>query len=104
MSEQEMVARIIDPNAFGSDFGLPDATVSKMLALDKATAILTTLASRTPEGMVMVPREPTHEMLAAAHDGPLMASDYPMDGKQIEWLREMWTAMLAATPTPSGAE
>lgn len=38
--DREAIARIIDPDAFGSDFGLPDAVISKHQALSKADAIL----------------------------------------------------------------
>jgi hypothetical protein len=61
MSEQEMIARLIYPEAFGSETAHNCVVYRNMAyhearadALTKATAILTTLeASRTP-GMVMV--------------------------------------------------
>lgn len=54
-------------------------------------------------GYKLVPAEPTEAMMAAAHDGPLMSSDYPMDGKQIEFLRDVWSTMLSAAPDPSSS-
>lgn len=61
----------------------------------------TTLASRTPEGMVMVPREPTEAMIQEAVDnvGPIGCCSH-----SPQTARETWQAMIAAAPTPSGAE
>jgi hypothetical protein len=51
---------------------------------------------------VIVPRHATHDMLAAAHDGPLMAADYTMEPKGTAWLQEMWAAFLSAVPGLDG--
>ena len=67
---------------------------------DLLDAILTTLASRTPEGMVMVPREPTEAMIEAG-DRAIMALG-EVRGRGVYGTERCWTAMLA--PTPSGAE
>jgi hypothetical protein len=46
--------------------------------------------------MKYLPRVPTEAMLLAAHDGPLMAGDHPLDEPSREWLAEMYEAFYLA--------
>jgi hypothetical protein len=61
-----------------------------------AAEVLAKLAS----GWVLVPEEPTPEILQAMHDGPLCASEYQMDEKAKAWLIDMYNAAIAAAPKP----
>jgi len=104
MSEQEMIARALcdDPEArrIAGELEAPCFDDSRPDVQDywRALAkVLTTLASRTPEGMVMVPREPTPEMVLS---GMGAVSGYP----RPDVMRAIYAAMLSASPTPSGAE
>lgn len=59
-------------------------------------------APAVPEGWVMVPREPTEEMLAAAQEADceytLRTFGDVMTVQQGPW--DHWTAMIAAAPPP----
>lgn len=91
MSEQEMIAR------------LRKGTVT-WAELKQAADIIEGLqeASRTPEGMVMVPREPTEAMLDAYWTQTGESKE--MRARVHAYMRRYWTAMLSAAPTPKGAE
>ena len=73
---------------------------------DAADAVLELIASQraepqaVPDGWQLVPKEPTHAILRAAHDGPLMAGDEPMGPAQENWLAEMYKSMIAAASKP----
>ena len=86
MSEQEMIARIIDPDAFKNRETLANYCIGQgdstevaheyaeqthgpdcAAALAKAAAILTTLASRTPEGERRVRCSKCGEQIGRAH-------------------------------------
>lgn len=56
--------------------------------------------SKLASGWVLVPGEPTPEILQAMHDGPLCASEYQMDEKAKAWLIDMYNAAIAAAPKP----
>ncbi|RYG88572.1 MAG: hypothetical protein EON59_03985 [Alphaproteobacteria bacterium] len=108
MSEQEMIARLLCEQA-GDDFDAFGKYWPETHYASAAAAIVTTLASQTPEGMVMVPREPTEAMIKAGVEGmwPGPEAVYPDEHEGVEAaIRAVWSAMLAASPTPSpeGAE
>lgn len=58
-------------------------------------------AQAVPEGFVLVPKEPTDEMLFAASGRDIVAEHY--GGENIMWseLRETWKAMLEAAQEPA---
>lgn len=45
----------------------------------------------------VIEREPTIDMIRAAHDGPLGASDNRMQASCTEWLRDMFHAYWDAS-------
>ncbi|MBB4835019.1 hypothetical protein [Acinetobacter schindleri] len=57
-------------------------------------------AQAVPEGFVVVPKEPTDEMLFAASGRDIVAEHY--GGENIMWseVRETWKAMLEAAQEP----
>jgi hypothetical protein len=65
---------------------------------DRAGILLSLLRSVPAQGMVMVPREPTEAMLAAAFDH--MDDDFSLSGD--EGIVEAWKAMLAAYESVEG--
>lgn len=103
-TEQEMIARhiaVLKSMKDRTPVYMGDAPKAQRYqechaAFDAAIAILTTLASRTPEGMVMVPREPTEAMLKAGWQ--------QWEGGTADECSAIYRAMLSASPTPSGAE
>lgn len=122
IARREAAARIIDPYAWerrdefaallrgeglSSDQSLAamqtrsaGRRIDKVVAdsLAKADAILTTLeASRTPEGMVLVPREPTEAMIDA---GLLGLSNAGLSDLNNDDAKQCWTSMLSASPQP----
>lgn len=58
-------------------------------------------AQAVPEGFVVVPKEPTDEMLFAASGRDIVAEHY--GGENIMWseVRETWKAMLEAAQEPA---
>lgn len=61
-------------------------------------------AERVPEGMVLVPREPTEAMRRRGADRWIEANENAMTRKdEEEAARCAWAAMLAASPAPSPA-
>ena len=58
------------------------------------------LGQSVPEGWVLVPREPTEAMLDALHDRIRILVDPNARTADIQNDREVWSAMLAATPAP----
>lgn len=92
MSDQELIARL---RAMVSDDGCAivcNGRTTRQMATDILDAADRLEASRTPEGMVMVPRVITEAMRDAIHD------------YKGESLDELWNAMLSASQTPSGTE
>lgn len=90
----ERVTRLADTLA--SDVPI---TAASRAHIDAAYTELHRRAALTPqpdtEGMVLVPREPTERMIEAGWEA----------GKSIPrvWVKELWSAMLAAAPpTPTG--
>lgn len=55
-----------------------------------------------PDGWVMVPREPTAEMLRAEDD--TVPTDEAVRKDPFAWGRASWTAFLAAAPQPPAKE
>lgn len=79
--------------------GEPDHVIQRADdAVDSARSRVEALC-RPPDGWVLVPREPTEEMLAAVTTQRPRLTDEP-----AVWgfRREIWAAMLAAAPTPPG--
>ena len=82
MSEMvERVARAIDPVAY------------RMRGLH-STRNRWPQVRKNARAAIEAMREPTKEILQAAHDGPLMADEHHMDEKTERWLTEMWQAMI----------
>lgn len=65
-------------------------------AVTTGEALSAIIAALTPpEGFVLVPVEPTEEMIEAGWDS---ASDYIGEHRRIDSLGTAWVAMLAARP------
>lgn len=80
--------------------GFFDDEFRMALGPDRADAIIAALAA---EGMVIVPREPTDEMIMAL---PVEAASGLMGTREMRVIfaaqvRADWAAMLAALPTPT---
>lgn len=62
-------------------------------------------AAQPPEGCVVVPREPTPEMIQAWHDRHIEGADY-IDQHSIEYALyvECYHAMLSAAPSAAQAK
>jgi hypothetical protein len=92
---RETIARIIDPWAFEafSTSPLMEIARHRLTALAKADQII---ATETPEGWVLVPREPTREMWAAMGNA-LVGHRQRHHDKVAE---DLWNGALAAAGNP----
>lgn len=74
-------------------------TIDTAVPLDTIRAVLAATAPRAavPDGFVLVPIEPTIEMLRA-EDAAIPSDDSEDDG--YAWSKASWKAMLSASPTP----
>jgi hypothetical protein len=95
----EEVAKIVnkfgDPERFAERELVITADIQK---LPIGTKLYAALSTATPAGeWVLVPREPTQEMMQAAHPGE------PMLLRDTSRLRKQWVAMLVASPRGASA-
>jgi hypothetical protein len=78
--------------------GKPLADVDDMLiGLQKHYDALAAIPTTDAGDWVLVPREPTEAMLAAGRTDARRSNRYEMTSS---WLRNCWSAMLAAAPSP----
>lgn len=70
--------------------------------IEAKAAIAAARQERVPDGWVLVPREPTPEMLAAAHDGDVAYTlrNFGDVMTVMQGPYDHWCAMIAAAPKP----
>lgn len=94
---QEPIAYIVTvryPGGTREYATLPDYYIAANETLVSEIPLFTHVAPQVPDGMVMVPREPTKEMLCAAWNAATV-------GRSPDEDRKVWSAMLAAAPSAS---
>jgi len=78
----------------------PRDGIDYVLADEPAAPCLASVSSASAEGFVLVPREPTEAMLEALHRDIRIKVDPALKIADIMNEREVWSAMLAASPEP----
>jgi hypothetical protein len=72
--------------------------------LDESIDAMRSRSEGVREGWQLVPIEPTGSQILAAHNGPLLADDHEPNARTIQWIIDMYKAMLAAAPSPGEKE
>lgn len=93
--DRELIARMLETPAVFEDASRREQA-RLLREADNLEADARTVVREVPDGMVLVPREPTEAMLDVMHERIRILCDPAKRTADIQNDREVWTAMLSA--------